>query len=213
MQADLEAVRVAELYASHRYLRHMPVPHFRMPDVELDVPVVIKKMEEPPAGELLRGTPKLAELRKAFDSVLTAEFAKENIRSTPVLKKKLKSVLDEKEVELTRPAEIAIDVNYIADEMTKAITREMVEPEWPGGAIKPEQAKALEKKIMMSSKNEFNKLRKPPERLKVLATTAEIREAGPGEAITRLRLKVTEEAFEWTTIESEGEPQDRLIPE
>jgi hypothetical protein len=37
---------VAELYADHPLLRNMPVPRFRMPDVEIDVPVVVKDTEQ-----------------------------------------------------------------------------------------------------------------------------------------------------------------------
>ncbi|MBF0107967.1 MAG: hypothetical protein HQL76_02155 [Magnetococcales bacterium] len=213
MQADLEAVRVAELYASHPYLRHMPVPHFRMPNIEMDLPVVIKAMEEPASGAYPRGAPTPAEMRKAFDAVLAAELEKENIRMTPRLKERLKSVLDERGGGLLRPTEIAVDVSDLADELTKAVTRKMTESEWREAGLAPEKVKALEKRMMTLARNEFIKLRKPPERLKALVTTAEIREAGPSEVMTRFRLKITEEAFEWTTIESEGEKKNRLIPE
>ena len=56
-------------------------------------------------------------------------------------------------------------------------------------------------------------LRRPTARLDVLATTAEIKEAGPSETITRFHLKITEDAFEWTTIESESGKEDRLVSE
>jgi len=45
MQADLETMRVAELYASHPLLKHMPVPHFRAPQIDMDIPVVIHGVE------------------------------------------------------------------------------------------------------------------------------------------------------------------------
>ncbi len=96
MQADIEAVRVAELYAGHPLLRNMPVPHFRLPNVEVDVPVVVKQMEEQPAGELPRGTPILADMRKAFDKVLAKKLSEELIRLRPQHKKKLESALKEK---------------------------------------------------------------------------------------------------------------------
>ncbi len=46
MQADLETVRLAELYAMHPLLRTMPVPHMRLPDVDLEIPVLIKASED-----------------------------------------------------------------------------------------------------------------------------------------------------------------------
>jgi len=210
MHADIESVRVAELYASHSLLRNMPVPHFRLPNVEVDVPVVVKQMEEQRAGELPRGAPILADMRRAFDKVLTKQLRDERIRLRAEHRTKLKSVLDRKVASLSQPVEIAVDVNRVADELTSAAYSTLTES---GGPVDPARRLKLEKKLKEATRVEFLKLRKPPPRLQVLVTTAEIREAGPSEVITRLHLKITEEAFEWTTIESEGRTQDRLVIE
>ncbi len=210
MNADVETVRVAELYAAHPLLRNMPVPHFRLPSVEVDVPVVVSQMEEQRAGELPRGAPILADMRKAFDRVLTKQLSEERVRLRPAHKRKLKSVLDKRVVSLTQPIEIAIDVNRVADELASAASGTLTEF---GGPVDPARRPKLEEKLKEAARVEFLKLRKPPTRLQVLVTTAEIREAGPSEVITRLHLKITEEAFEWTTIESDGRKQDRLVIE
>ncbi len=210
MQADIESVRVAELYAAHPLLRNMPVPHFRLPTVEIDVPVVIQEMEEQAADELPRGAPTPAEMQKAFDSVLAKLLRKERIRLKPEQKKKLKSVLDKKLLSITQPIEIAIDVNRAADELASTASRTLIEFD---KLVDPERQPKLEEKLKEAARAEFLKLRKPPKRLQVLITTSEIREAGPSEVITRLNLKVTEEAVEWTTIESDGRKQERLVVE
>jgi hypothetical protein len=210
MKADIETVRVAELYAAHPLLRNMPVPHFRLPNVEIDVPVVIQEMEEQAAGELPRGAPILADMRKAFDSVLTKLLRKERIRLKPEHKKKLKEVLDEKVLSITQPIEIAVDVNRAADELASTASRTLTEFD---RLVAPERRPKLEEKLKEAARVEFLKLRKPPRRLQVLVTTPEIREAGPSEVITRLNLKITEEAVEWTTIESDDQKQERLVME
>ena len=210
MQADIEAVRVAELYASHSLLRNMPVPHFRLPNVEMDVPVVVKQMEEERTGELPRGAPILSDMRKAFDKVLTERLSAERVRLKPEQKKKLKSVLDKKAVSLGRPAEIAVGVNRVADELTHTAFLTLTES---GGPVDPARRPEMEEKLKEAARIEFLKMRKPPPRLQVLVTTGEIREAGPSEVVTRLHLKIIEEAVEWTTIESEGLKQDRLVIE
>jgi hypothetical protein len=210
MQADLEAVRVAELYASHPLLRNMPVPHFRLPNVELDVPVVVKHMEEQPASELRRGAPTLADMKKVFDKQLKKLFSEERISLKPEQEKKLKSMIDKKVVSLTQPIEIAVDVKRVADELSSTASRTLTEP---GGPVDPAQQQKLEEKLKEVARVKFLELRKPPTRLQVLVTTAEIREAGPSEVTTRLHLKITEEAFEWTTVESYGRKQDRLVIE
>ena len=53
----------------------------------------------------------------------------------------------------------------------------------------------------------------PPPRLLALVTSAEIREAGTSENVTRLNLKLSEQGVEWTTIETDGVTRDRLVPE
>src|SRR5437868_1648504 len=79
MHADLESVRVAELYASHPLLRNMPVPHFRLPDVDLDIPVVVSKVEEAREGESSRGGSSVVDMRKAFDQVLKIRLASSGV--------------------------------------------------------------------------------------------------------------------------------------
>ncbi len=212
MQADIEAVRVAELYAGHPLLRTMPVPHFRLPTVDVDVPVVIERLEEPTAGETPRGAPALDELRTAFDRVLNERLSEEGIRLKPKHEKELKAVLDRKMVVLTQPMEVSIDSGRVATELSNAalLTLTELDLERP---IDPARRPKLEEHLKEELRVAFLKLRKPLTRLQVLATTAEIREAGPSEVITRLHLKISEEAFEWSTIESEGQKQDRLVME
>ena len=212
MQADIEAVRVAELYAGHPLLRTMPVPHFRLPTIDVDVPVVIERLEEPEAGETPRGAPALKELRTAFDRVLKQRLSEEGIRLKPKQERELKAVLDRKTVALTQPMEVSIDSDRVATELSTVAFRTLVELDLER-PIDPVRRPKLEEELKADLRVAFLKLRKPPSRLHVLATTAEIREAGPSEVITRLHLKISEEAFEWTTIESEGQKQNRLVME
>jgi len=210
MHADLETIRVAELYATHPLLRYMPAPRFRLPDVHIDAPVVIKEMDEPRAGELPRGAPSLADMRKAFDKVLKKRLSEERIRLKPAQREKLKSTLDKKMDSLAQPAEIAVDVIRVADELSNAASVTLAESDGPVEAsLRPK----FEKTVKEAARLELLKLRKPPSRLNVLVTTTDIREAGPSENITRLQLKITEEAVEWTSIESDGIEKDRLVPE
>jgi hypothetical protein len=213
MHADLEAMRVAELYASHPLLRTMPVPRFRLPDVELDVPVVIKQMDPPRTGESPRGGVDLAKLRKLFDTILASQLRKGKIRISDEQRIDLRSSLDEAITTLEQPTEIAVNTNRIADRLTDAASRALratLEPEDTTGVKRIDK---LESELKNMARLAFLKARTPPPRLEVLVTTQEIREAGPDEIITRLRLKITEESVEWTMVESEGELQDRLVPE
>ena len=207
MHADIESVKVAEFYADHPLLRNMPVPRFRMPDVEVDVPVVVQELEEPEPGESPHGTPPVPKIREVFDKVIASLLAKESITLSAANKKKLKTVLDERTAALTKPSDVPIDVKKVSNDFSQNAIEAL------GRLIKPEIKAVFEEKLKDSLRIEVVKIYKTPPRLKVLVTTGEIREAGPGEVITRLHLKISEEAFEWTTIETDEGKNDRLVIE
>lgn len=210
MHADIEAVRVAEFYAAHPLLRNMPVPRFRLPDVTIDVPVVIEHVEEDHPHHAPRGAPTMAAMRKTFDAVLAAHLATGRIAVTEKQKRKLNVNLRKRTASLTKPNEIAIDVNRIADHLARTAAKSLCASDGP---LTTDRQAEFEKKLKNAARTELLKLRKPPARLNVLATTAEIREAGPSENLTHLHLKIIEESVEWTKIECDGEDIERLIIE
>ena len=213
MQADLETVRLAELYAAHPLLRAMPVPHVRLPDVDLEIPVLIKASEVPRAGESARGGIALADVSRKFDEVLTQHLSKTGIKLSNDETKKLRAALDERLASTGAPTEVSIDAHRIADDLSSTALRVVRELRPEPDTAKPGLSPKIKAEFQETVRLEFLKLRTPPPRLTVLVTSAEIREAGTAENLTRLRLKVSEQGVEWTTIELEGVQHDRLVPE
>lgn len=213
MQADLETIRLAELYAMHPLLRTMPVPHVRLPDVELEIPVLIKISEEPRAGESARGGVSLKDMRRKFDEVLAAYLSKSDIPLSANDRKKLRVSIDEQFTLHGLPTEISVDVHRVADDVTSTALRVIDELQRAPDATEPGTISPLAAGLKDTVRLAFTKLRTPPPRLVVLVTTAEIREAGAAENLTRLHLKVSEQGVEWTTVEADGVRRDRLIPE
>lgn len=238
MHADLETVRLAELYASHPLMKYMPVPHLRMPDVDVEIPVVMKQPEEPRGGESPRGGAKVKELRARFASVLDAHLSRARLAVPTADRQRLDAALDESATRLSGPSETSVDVNRIADAFTETVTRALggavrlgaapaaaagpgtspppgaARP--PGDAVTPAPSGAdgdFARALREAARMDFLKARAPPPRLMALVTTSEVREAGTPEHLTRLRIKVSEQAVEWTTVESEGRRQERLVPE
>lgn len=211
MQADLETVRLAELYSAHPLLRTMPVPHMRLPDVDLDIPVLIKESEEPRDGESARGGVSPADIRQKFSELLTAHLSKTGITLSTVNRKKLRAILDERLTLHTMPIETSVDVQRVADDLTTSALG--IIAEIGRASILEEIPQLFVSDLKEAVRLEFLKLRPPPPRLIVLVTSAEIREAGTAENLTRLHLRVSEQGLEWTTVESEGVQRDRLIPE
>lgn len=213
VQADLEAVRVAELYASHPLLRYMSVPRFRLPTMTLDVPVIIKEMEEAKTGESPRGGVVLPAMRKSFDRLLALHLNSADIKLSATEKKDLDQALNQTISRLAQPPYVSISVTHIADELVFTVIKALGNPEREGGAVEPARLEKLADELKAAVRLEFLNLRKAPPRLLVLVTTAEMREAGPQELLAHLHLSISEEAFEWTVIESQGKSYDRLVPE
>ena len=55
MSADLESVRIAESYYQDVYLKHLPVPHFKMPELIIEMPVQVKQIN-PPGSNVTNST-------------------------------------------------------------------------------------------------------------------------------------------------------------
>jgi len=213
MQADLETVRLAEMYASHPLLRTLPVPHIRLPNVDLDVPVIIKGSESPQPGESTRGSAQSDRLGQQFDDVLARQLAKKGLDVPAAVMAELAASLKARLGAHAQPTEISVGVHRLADDLSETTAKLFRdrEPAGPLGRAAAEPSFLLE--LKEASRLAFLKLRSPPPRLNVAVTSAEIREAGSPDNLTRLRLKVSEQGLEWTSIESEEGPRDRLIPE
>ena len=212
-QADLEAIRVAELYASHPLLRHLPVPHFRLPTMTLDVPVVIKGMEEAKKGESPRGGVVLPAMRKSFDRILALHINSADIKLSATKKRDLNQALNQTIARLVLPPDVSISVTHIADELVLTVIKALGDAERKGGTAESARLAKFADELKAAVRLEFLNLRKAPPRLLVLVTTTELREAGPKELLAHFHLSISEEAFEWTVIESQGKSHDRLVPE
>lgn len=210
MQADVEAVRIAELYASHPLLSNLPVPHFRLPNIDIDVPVVIKSMEEPDPEKPGRGTPTIREMHEKFKEVITKFLKDEELELKPDAKKKLDDSIEKEVARFSRLKDSASAISRVADSFAR-ISYSHLTPGIPPTRSKKEN---IHNSIRNLLRLEFLNLSKAPPRLQVLVRTTEIKEAGPNDIITRLHLKINEDGFEWSSSETaEGERIDKLVSE
>lgn len=213
LQADLETVRLAELYASHPLLRTMPVPHMRLPDVDLEIPVLINTTEAPRNGETPRGGLPRAEMRKKVDAIVAGFVQKTGMQLPREMQAKLKAALDEKERLFLAAPETAIDVGRSADEFTSAAlgVLKQLPPRAPaGGANGPQLDETTLKHDVRLA---FLQARTPPPRLDVIVSSAQIREGATSDNVARIRLKIAEQGVEWVSLEKDGQTRDLLVPE
>jgi len=213
VQADLEAVRVAELYASHPLLKNMPVPHFRLPTMTLDVPVIVKAMEEAKPGESPRGEVALPALRDRFGELLDLHLERAKLKLSDTEKTNLDEVLYQTMSRLATPRYVSVSATHVADELVSTTIKTLSDARRSRSAVESSKLDKLSDELKNAARQEFLGLREAPPRLSVQVTTAELREAGGKDLLAQLHLSISEEAFEWAVIESQGASTPRLVPE
>jgi hypothetical protein len=215
LQADLEAIRVAELYSSHPLLRHFPIPHFRLPTVTIEVPVVIKGVAG--TGTARKGRdqgPSIANLRKTFEQVLATRLSQAEITLTRAGSRYLRTRLDDILARFATPIPgMPMPLLQVADELAAAARTAFAEGELTRSAVKPETLDTLADDLKQATRPAFLNLMPVLPRLQVAATTQEVRDAGPANTIGKILLSVSEEGVQWTSVETSGESKDRLVPE
>ena len=200
LHGDVETLRVADIYASHELLKHLPVPRFRMPEVRIDMPAVVEKATGKPSAPF--------DLRKTTASILDA----------------VRQGLEDKKIPLTRAedAELVQRVGRVLDEAVKA----PAPPSATGVAdrvtsalrdVAPRTATEEHAVTLREVRGDvmrvFAVARAGSTRISILPHTGAVREVPDADRLIRIHLVISEEAVEWTTIESESGPRDRLVQE
>jgi hypothetical protein len=207
VQADLESARIAQLYASHPLLQHFAVPRMRLPNVSLDLPVAVDKVD-PPAG-----SPHSAELpavRQKLDSIIQQELARVKLQLTPSLRKRLADGLGEIFKKLQGASTLsAKDIVNAADQASSAtmdvIAAATKEPETMDPTIEPS--------IRRQFAAEFLKLQPAPSQVQVSVITAQLKDVAPSQILTRIHLAISEEGVEWTQTNPSDPASKTLLPE
>jgi len=213
MKADLEAIRIAELYASHPLLRHMPVPHFRLPEIQLEVPISVPQADGGAAAAPPPKAPEFNAVVQRFHAILDSELQRQGVQLTDEKRVAVGNAIAEAGRNLDLPDEIAVDTNRIADGLTASVMKILHDVVPQTAATKgggPDPIATLRDSLRAQARLDLLKTKAGPARLNVLVTSQEVREAGP-QNIMRLNLKITEENVEWTAIETDGESTEKLV--
>lgn len=214
VHADLEAVRIAELYANHPLLKHMPVPRFRLPAVHLDVPVLIRGQE--PGGDAAQKMDPAEAAGKfvdILDGVLTdhdqrlLDDERERIRRAAVLK------IDE---HLELPPDVTGSVTGTVTDLIK-IAVKTVRKRLQGDQEADESEQLLSRireDLRRQVMTAFIRFVASPRRLEADMSTSHVKEAGDTDILARIKMEVTEDGIEWATVVGrDGELEERLVDE
>lgn len=210
VHADVEAIRIAEIYAEHPLMKNMPIPRFRLPTVEIDVPVLIDKISGTEPGESPKLNPDIKDLKLAFNNSISQVVKDLNIRLTKEQLKRITTILNKEIEDNYRSDELAFNARSLADHLSQLSTKTVQKI----GRIRDTNVlSGFKTKLESLSRKQFLNIKTFPPRLKVMVTSSEIRELGSKENLTVFRLKISEEAYEWTSIETEDGSRQQLVIE
>ncbi|MFI7483861.1 hypothetical protein ACH9EU_15760 [Kocuria sp. M1R5S2] len=207
MQADLEAVRIAEAYSRNDLLKHLPVPRFRLPEITVDLPVLVTAVGGlpesgggPPPGKVPPDRPPVE--RPPFEKPPFGDVTKavnEGLKhsgvhvSRPDLAKvssaafrRAKEMFESGDRVLLDPDETA---STLADVVAEAVRA-------PAGGLSDPRLEEVRAATTASLKDLIASRLVVSMGLQVRAATGEIKSHGHNESVMHLRLTITEDAYE-----------------
>jgi hypothetical protein len=216
-ESDLEAMRLAELYRTHPLMKHLAVPHFRIPTVELSVPVAITGMDELPEDGSARGAVPVEEARAVVERLLAETLEHFGHKLTEEQEASVKSALDDAAKQLTTDPNGTTSALHVADKLATAVLAALSESkggegeETPAGSsLANGQLRAIDERLRHAARLGIIALRTPPARLDVGVTAADIQNAAP-ESLLRLTVTISEHGLHWSV--GEKDITGRLVPE
>lgn len=229
-QADVETLKLAELYASNKTLRHFAVPRVRLQNVEITTPLMIDKQDESALEEYNRPV-KISEVRALVDSAIAANLERNNIKLSAADTSAVKKSIDERSgavarrfaVTRTQPAAgraqpeemISLtDTKNIADEYVDQVDTSLKRLKATQPAYKNIDVDKISAEVKADLRAKIANLRPLPPRLEVLVNTAQIKETATKELVTYVKFTITEDSMEWSEYQSStGEVREQLVPE
>jgi hypothetical protein len=205
--ADEETVAIAEYYKSTDLLRGMSLPRVRMPEIEVDLPVLVESFDEgreTPAPSPAKVKERVRDQLEALCREVKVPLPKSFLgRFASELGRRLKDLGDEplSAANLVEAADAAFRRAREGDPLKERFTRE--------------QEMAVREALRQRVRKEVHK--EPPlhpSRFDVSVVTGDIKERGGPANVARLKISLHEEGLEWTRIEQpDGTVRDILVPE
>lgn len=193
VRADLEAVRIAEVYSGHELLKHLPVPRFRLPDITVDFPVLVSAVEGVPGetGGRSFGQPTATEISKAVRDGLSGSGIR--LARTDADKVTAAAVQRARELFETGPQMLLSPGRVSSDLAASVVSAARAAPKRD---LSDERLLALETATKASLAALLaTKLVQSPS-LQVIVTSGEIKSHADNDSVVRVRLTISEDAYE-----------------
>lgn len=210
--ADAETATMAEWYKSHPLLEGIGVPRVRVPEMVLDLPLLLESSDPGTPNEI--APPHT--IGEAAKRELVASAKRHGIEIPNDVAEALSKRLISSVAELKGPSEASgrfVPREAVARSAEAAVVQTLSEaPESArlgGDKLRAVVADVRQRVFGMAEVKEG----KPP-RIRATLMTSEVKERADPNTVTRVRLTLREEGLEWTTGRaSDGTSTRKLTPE
>jgi hypothetical protein len=205
VQADLQAVRLADLYATHPLLKTFPVPRFRLPKVTIDVPVAISEVQVPPKSGAVSAGLDIKKAQKAFDTAFKDQLKHGGLKLSADVQQRLFTAIGQRFEQLRAGGSFSPSAIHVADSVSKVIQESLSREK-----LDAQVQDRFVANVRETARAALVKLLPTPPRIRVITNTAQLRELSPTEFLTRLQFDISEQGIEWRGEDGDGK---RLVPE
>lgn len=209
LQADLESARIAQLYASHPLLQHMPIPRFRLPNVVLDLPLAVEKTDQP-SSTMPPLTAELPALRQRVEGIIEQELNNRKLQLVPDIRQRLTNNLNDLFERVKSSGSIStFDTIKASGDAVTAAVEAIKAASGDQSTADPATTSSLRHQFG----TEFLRLQPPQSRVQVNVVTAQLKDLAPPKTLTRIQLTICEEGVEWTQTNPSDPGSKTLLPE
>lgn len=208
VRGDIEAVRIAEAYHRDPLLKHLPVPRFRLPDITVDIPVLVTDFQgastDPKA--LPFDEPTTTEIR----SVVRESLRSAEVRLTRETGTRVPNALIERTRELFRSEGLRLlSPGSVAQDVAASLVQ-IVRTE---GAVElsDEQTQRLSASAREAMTRLLSSKLRPSLSWQVAVTAEELKAHDDRDSVMHVRLTISEDGYE--VVSRDGDDGFLLTPE
>jgi hypothetical protein len=206
VRADFEALKVAEAYSGNELLKHLPVPRFRLPDISIEFPVLVTGISGETGTPRLFNPPTNAEIL----DVVRRSLESSNVTLSDQQRATVASAAQRRSAALFKVKETGILRSFQVAQQIALTTAAEVAKSLPESEGKEPLVRAVDSAVRTYMRHLLTKKIAQSPHVRVAATSAEIKEHGDNDSVMRVRLTITEDAFE--LVERDGGGY-MLVPE
>jgi len=207
--ADEETAAIAEYYRSNPLLEGMSLPRVRVPEIVIDIPMLIQATEDGDPNELQDDSV----VRGAVTEALLKAAKREGFSVSQTIQKRFDEQL---KLELAKVKADGGERGYPREMVIRAVdsafARTMSEERHE--KVTPRQTRQMAEIIRQKASEVALKKVGTPPRITASIVTEEIKQQANSAVVTRVKLVLKEEGLEWTVGENlDGTVSRKLTPE